>query len=89
MEHNAYQGLWHGRLNRIFELPKILCEPRPEPVVRKCKSAATGMALVPGKTSRRHGRSRRSSRYVAQISAQELALLKCNTHFYKNKILCK
>jgi hypothetical protein len=32
-EHNAYQRLQHGWLNRIFELAGILCQPRPEPVV--------------------------------------------------------
>jgi hypothetical protein len=34
-EHNTYQGLQHGRLNRIFELAGILCQPRPEPIVHK------------------------------------------------------
>jgi hypothetical protein len=24
-KHNAYNGLWHGRLNRVFELAGILC----------------------------------------------------------------
>jgi hypothetical protein len=26
MEHKSYQGLRHGRLNRIFELARILCQ---------------------------------------------------------------
>jgi hypothetical protein len=33
MKHKAYQGLWHGLLNRIFELVRILCQPHPEPVM--------------------------------------------------------
>jgi hypothetical protein len=32
VEHNAYQGLRYGRLNRIFELVGVLCQPRPEPI---------------------------------------------------------
>jgi hypothetical protein len=28
-EHNAYKGLHHGRLNRVFELAGVLCQPRP------------------------------------------------------------
>jgi hypothetical protein len=76
MEHNAYQGLRHRRLNHIFELAEILYQPRPEPVVRKCKSTVVGMALVPRKTTQRRGRGRRSSRSGTQPSAQELALAK-------------
>jgi hypothetical protein len=37
-EHNAYLGLRHGWLNHIFELTEILCQPHPEPIVRKRKS---------------------------------------------------
>jgi hypothetical protein len=33
MEYNAYHGLRHGRLNRIFELVEILCQPHPKPVM--------------------------------------------------------
>jgi hypothetical protein len=76
MEHNTYQGLPHRRLNRIFELAKILCQPCPEPIVRKRKSATTVMALVPRKTSGRHDQVRRSSHSRSQTSAQELALAK-------------
>jgi hypothetical protein len=49
-EHTAYQGLQHGRLNRIFELAGILCLSQPEPVVWKRKLAAAGAAPVPRKT---------------------------------------
>jgi hypothetical protein len=76
MEHNAYQGLQHGRLNRIFELARILCQPCPKPVVRKHKSAAAGMTSTLRKTSGRCGHSRRSSRSEGQTSAQGLALAK-------------
>jgi hypothetical protein len=27
VEHNAYQGLRHGRLNGVFELAGVLCQP--------------------------------------------------------------
>jgi hypothetical protein len=27
VEHKAYQGLRHGRLNRIFELARVHCQP--------------------------------------------------------------
>jgi hypothetical protein len=76
VEHNAYQGLRHGRLNRIFELVGVLCQPRPEPITQKHKSAATGVALEPRKTFRKRGRGRRSSHSVTQTSAQEFALAK-------------
>jgi hypothetical protein len=33
MKHNAYQGLWHRWLNRIFELVGILYQPRSKLVV--------------------------------------------------------
>jgi hypothetical protein len=32
VEHKAYQGLRYSRLNRIFELARVLCQPRPEPI---------------------------------------------------------
>jgi hypothetical protein len=50
VEHTAYQGLRHRRLNHIFELAGILCPSQPEPVVWKHKLAATGATLVPRKT---------------------------------------
>jgi hypothetical protein len=28
-KHNAYKGLRHGRLNQVFELAGVLCQPRP------------------------------------------------------------
>jgi hypothetical protein len=43
-EHNAYQGLRH-------ELAGVLCRPHPEPIVQKCKTAATTLAPAPRKTS--------------------------------------
>jgi hypothetical protein len=44
-EHNAYKGLRHGRLNCVLELARVLCQPRPEPIVWKRKPAI--MALAP------------------------------------------
>jgi hypothetical protein len=29
-ERNAYKGLQHGRLNRVFELAGMLCQPHPQ-----------------------------------------------------------
>jgi hypothetical protein len=58
MENNAYQGLRHGCLNHIFELAKILCQVRPEPVVPNRKSTAAGTAPAPRKTSRKCGHGR-------------------------------
>jgi hypothetical protein len=52
-EHNAYQGLRHELLNHVFELAGVLCQPRLEPIVRKCKPAATAPALVLRKTRTR------------------------------------
>jgi hypothetical protein len=40
-EHNICKGL------HIFELAGVLCQPRPEPIVCKCKSAGTVPALAP------------------------------------------
>jgi AmiR/NasT family two-component response regulator len=34
-EQNAYKGLRHGRVNHMFELAGMLCQPRSEPLVRK------------------------------------------------------
>jgi hypothetical protein len=80
VEHKAYQGLRHGRLNRIFELARVLCQSRPEPIVRKRKSAATGVAPAQRKTSGKWGCGRRSSHSETQTSAQELALAKPLKH---------
>jgi hypothetical protein len=60
-EHNACQGLRHGRLNRIFELARVLCQPRSESIMQKHKFATAGTSLVPRKTTGRHGRGQRSS----------------------------
>jgi hypothetical protein len=83
-EHIVYQGLQHERLNRIFELVGVLCQPRPEPVAWKRKSAATATTLVPRKTFEKWGRGRGSNCFGAQTSAQELAFanpLKCSMKF--------
>jgi hypothetical protein len=37
VEHTAYQGFRHRRLNHIFELAGILCPSQPEPIVWKHK----------------------------------------------------
>jgi hypothetical protein len=53
-EHNAYKGLQHGQLNRIFELADVLCQPDPEPIVhatRKQKSTATVPTPAPKKAT--------------------------------------
>jgi hypothetical protein len=75
-EHNTYQGLQHGRLNHIFELARVLCPTRLEPIMQKCKPAAAGMVLAPRKSFEKHGRGRKSSCLGAQTSARELALAK-------------
>jgi hypothetical protein len=53
VDHNAYEGLHHGRLNRVFELAGVFCQPRPEPIVRKRKVAA--LVPPPQKTSKNRG----------------------------------
>jgi hypothetical protein len=73
-EHTAYQELRHGRLNHIFMLARILCLPRPEPVVLKRKLAAASAAPAPRKTYGKCGRGRKSNRSEAQTSARKLAL---------------
>jgi hypothetical protein len=35
-EHNAYQGLCHGQINRVFEIVGFLCWAHPEPAGHKC-----------------------------------------------------
>jgi hypothetical protein len=32
--HNAYQGLQHGRLNHVFMLVGVLCQPNLNPLCR-------------------------------------------------------
>jgi hypothetical protein len=44
---NAYKGLRHGLLNRVFELLGVLYQPRPEPIVHKQKTAIPLLAPVP------------------------------------------
>jgi hypothetical protein len=83
-EHKANHGLRHGRLNHIFGLVGVLCQPRPEPIVWKHKSAITGIAAAPRKIASKRGRGRRSSHSGTETSAQELALakpLKCSMKF--------
>jgi hypothetical protein len=65
-----------GASAHIFELVRVLCQPRPEPIARKRKSAAA--APVPGmsKTSGKWGHGRKLSLSETQTSAQELALVK-------------
>jgi hypothetical protein len=59
VEHKAYQGLQHGRLNRIFELAGVLCQPLPEPIAWNCMSATMGVAPAPRKTFGKWGRDQR------------------------------
>jgi hypothetical protein len=75
-KHNACKGLWGGRLNRIFELAGVLCQPRPKPIVRKRKTAAAVFASTPKKATEKRRRVRGSSRSEDRTSAKELALAK-------------
>jgi hypothetical protein len=50
-EHNAYKGLRHGRLNQVFELASMLCQPRLEPIV--CKQKAAAPVPPPQKTGKK------------------------------------
>jgi hypothetical protein len=75
-EHNAYKGLRGGRLNRVFELVGVLCQPRLKPIVHKCKSAATVPALALKKAIENRRRVRGSSRFGDRTSVKELALAK-------------
>jgi hypothetical protein len=75
-EHNAYQGLRHGRLNHIFELARVLYQPRPELIVRKHKPAAATLAPLPRETSGKCGRGRKSFDFGTQTSALEVTLAK-------------
>jgi hypothetical protein len=42
-------GLRHGRLDRVFELAGVLCQPRPEPIalVSKKRQVAAAAAQLP------------------------------------------
>jgi hypothetical protein len=84
-EHNAYHGLWYGRLNHVFELAGALYQPRPKPVKRKrkVKSCAVVTALVVRKTFGKRGRGEKSIHSKTQTSAQELALAKPLKHSMK------
>jgi hypothetical protein len=46
-KHNAYQGLRYERLNHVFELAGILCQPCPEPVGRKRKVKSSAAVTAP------------------------------------------
>jgi hypothetical protein len=76
VEHNAYQGLRHGRLNRIFELARVLYQPRPEPIVQKHKPPAATLAPMPRETSGKCGHGRKSFDSGTQTSALEVTLAK-------------
>jgi hypothetical protein len=73
-EHNAYKGLRHGRLNQVFELASMLCQPRLEPIVCKWKAAAP--VPPPQKTGKKWWHARGSPRSWGHTSTQELALAK-------------
>jgi hypothetical protein len=78
VEHTAYQGLWHQRLNRIFELAGFLCQPRPELTDHKRNLKSSGAVTAPAvrKTSGKWGRGRKLVRFETRTSTQELALAK-------------
>jgi hypothetical protein len=82
VECNTYTRLWYGQLNRVFELAGVLCQPRPEPILRKRKAAGTtlapapALALVPQKAGQKRRREKGSSRSGDQTSAQELVMAK-------------
>jgi hypothetical protein len=75
IEHNACQGLWHGRLNHVFELVGVLWQPRPEPMVRKHKSAGMVSAPTQKRASKKWRHPRGSSRPGTQTSVKELTLV--------------
>jgi hypothetical protein len=64
-EHNTYKGIRHGRLNRVFELASVVCQPHPEPIVRKQKAVVPLPAPVPPtqKTDKNGGTQKGSSRF--------------------------
>jgi hypothetical protein len=75
-EHNTYKGLRHGRLNHVFELAGVLCQPHPEPIVQKHKPAVAAPAPAPRKTLEKWKHVRGLSQSGTQTSMQELALAK-------------
>jgi hypothetical protein len=73
-EHKAYRGLHHGRLNRVFELVAVHCQPHLEPLAHKWKTAAP--VPPPQTTSKKLRCPRGPSRLVDWTSIQEVALAK-------------
>jgi hypothetical protein len=83
MEHNSYKGLWHGRINRIFELVGVICQPCPEPPVckRKMKAPdATEAPLVAKMLCKKLGHGQKLLRTGFGTSTQELVLAKPLCH---------
>jgi hypothetical protein len=73
VEHNAYHGLHHGRINPVFEIAGFLCRAYPELAgpKRQVKSSDTADAPVVKKTSGKRGRGKKSTRPESHISALE------------------
>jgi hypothetical protein len=71
-EHNAYKGIRHGRLNRVFELASVVCQPCPEPIVRKRKAVVPLPALVP--PTQKTGKKWRHTKRVVPFWVLDLRL---------------
>jgi hypothetical protein len=61
---------------RVFELARVLCQPRSEPIMHKWKSSATVSAPTPKKATAKRRRASGSSRTGDGASAKELSLAK-------------
>jgi hypothetical protein len=70
------QGLWHGRLNRVFELAGVLCQSCLEFMVQKQKHAGALPTLTQKGASGKRRRPRVSSHFGTQTSTLELNLAK-------------
>jgi hypothetical protein len=79
-EHNTCMELQHGRLNHVFEMAGVLCQPHLEPIacVSKKRQAAATVAQVsaPKKTTEKRKHTKGSSHSGGQTSEQEGALAK-------------
>jgi hypothetical protein len=75
-EHKVCQGLWHGRLNHVFELAGVLCQSRLEFMVQKWKPAGAMPTLAQKGALGKWRRPRVSSHFGTQTSALELKLAK-------------
>jgi hypothetical protein len=78
-KHNSYKGLWHGWINRIFELVGVICQPCPEPPIRKRKMKApdvTDASPVAKMLRKKLGHDKKLLRTSFGTSTQELALAK-------------